>query len=518
MSNSGRHDDENGHTTSKIAFDARAIVNEACNRGVNNFNMNFVNSQSTENGIEEGKDDGNKEFNCGDTHSDGNENDKSPIEMSRGVKYLNEKPNTTSSTNTTSTILITSITPTTTNDTTKSINSTSTIIMTTNSNTPTPTNDDYNYKNYKSYRATNNKICNLNNSNNKKQSNSDDNDDNNKHKSGLVCAIKNARDDDMTSSKWFEGGHKEVMEGKKAKKEEVSEQQQSINHNIKTPQKTKSDFSTVVSQAEGLSGEEKKRKKRKRPRSCAEVNNCIENVQTQEMLMENQRLQGLINGNGKLGGIAGKTFGSANECQEKNGSWRRGGVEGYADDGVMDLAIKRKKISTIETSRDAAEGIVVSATTTTDGTTATAFVAATTTTSFIQTNTSNKDRVYYLTSSENKLTKISKALHRSQYHQVQPAKQTTQQHSLLPSIQRSAVIKTFVCTFPGCDKRFKEAKHLKVHQMQHTDSKPLSCHLCPYSCRQRNSMNWHMKSKHHYEKNVSSDGKTKYFSNDRRVC
>ena len=66
------------------------------------------------------------------------------------------------------------------------------------------------------------------------------------------------------------------------------------------------------------------------------------------------------------------------------------------------------------------------------------------------------------------------------------------------------------CDFPGCDKSFRESKHLRVHCMQHTDERPLKCHLCEYSCRQRNSMNWHMKSKHQLYKCVTADGHTVY--------
>lgn len=66
------------------------------------------------------------------------------------------------------------------------------------------------------------------------------------------------------------------------------------------------------------------------------------------------------------------------------------------------------------------------------------------------------------------------------------------------------------CNFPGCDKSFRESKHLRVHRMQHTDERPLKCHLCEYSCRQRNSMNWHMKSKHQLYKQVTADGRTVY--------
>ncbi len=67
-----------------------------------------------------------------------------------------------------------------------------------------------------------------------------------------------------------------------------------------------------------------------------------------------------------------------------------------------------------------------------------------------------------------------------------------------------------VCDYKGCDKSFREAKHLKVHKMLHTDEKPLKCAQCDYSCRQRNSMNWHMKSKHNMQKQVTPDGRTIY--------
>ena len=71
-----------------------------------------------------------------------------------------------------------------------------------------------------------------------------------------------------------------------------------------------------------------------------------------------------------------------------------------------------------------------------------------------------------------------------------------------------------ICGYHGCDRTFRESKHLKVHRMQHTDEKPLKCELCFYSCRQRNSMNWHMKSKHGMDKHVTPDGRTIYLGND----
>ena len=73
-----------------------------------------------------------------------------------------------------------------------------------------------------------------------------------------------------------------------------------------------------------------------------------------------------------------------------------------------------------------------------------------------------------------------------------------------------ASARPLLCRYPGCTSTFREAKHLRVHAMQHTDERPLACTLCAYACRQRNSMNWHMKSKHQLYKHVTVDGKTVY--------
>ena len=60
--------------------------------------------------------------------------------------------------------------------------------------------------------------------------------------------------------------------------------------------------------------------------------------------------------------------------------------------------------------------------------------------------------------------------------------------------------KSISCTYRGCDRTFSTMKHLRVHMLRHTDERPLKCTLCTYSCRQRNSMNWHMNSTHGYKK------------------
>ena len=54
----------------------------------------------------------------------------------------------------------------------------------------------------------------------------------------------------------------------------------------------------------------------------------------------------------------------------------------------------------------------------------------------------------------------------------------------------------FKCEYPGCDKAFRHSDNLKVHHRQHTGEKPIICSLCPFDCRQKSSLQWHIK-KHH---------------------
>ncbi|ELU07801.1 hypothetical protein CAPTEDRAFT_74545, partial [Capitella teleta] len=86
---------------------------------------------------------------------------------------------------------------------------------------------------------------------------------------------------------------------------------------------------------------------------------------------------------------------------------------------------------------------------------------------------------------------VSKSALRNHVRRVHAKKPVAPVHSavVLDAAGSEALL---FCDFEGCDKSFKEAKHLKVHRMQHTDERPLKCELCFYSCRQRNSMNWHM--------------------------
>ncbi len=59
----------------------------------------------------------------------------------------------------------------------------------------------------------------------------------------------------------------------------------------------------------------------------------------------------------------------------------------------------------------------------------------------------------------------------------------------------------FPCTFGGCDKVFKRKFTMEQHLNIHLNIKPLSCDYCEFACRQRNSMDVHMRT-HHKDKYV----------------
>ncbi|KAL8571217.1 hypothetical protein ACOMHN_010678 [Nucella lapillus] len=49
------------------------------------------------------------------------------------------------------------------------------------------------------------------------------------------------------------------------------------------------------------------------------------------------------------------------------------------------------------------------------------------------------------------------------------------------------------CPLPGCSRQFGTERHLRVHLLMHKDEKPLRCPFCPYRCRQKNALQWHMR-------------------------
>ncbi|NWX93998.1 ZFP91 ligase, partial [Nothoprocta pentlandii] len=49
----------------------------------------------------------------------------------------------------------------------------------------------------------------------------------------------------------------------------------------------------------------------------------------------------------------------------------------------------------------------------------------------------------------------------------------------------------YICEY--CARAFKSSHNLAVHRMIHTGEKPLQCEICGFTCRQKASLNWHMK-------------------------
>ena len=56
--------------------------------------------------------------------------------------------------------------------------------------------------------------------------------------------------------------------------------------------------------------------------------------------------------------------------------------------------------------------------------------------------------------------------------------------------------RSYFCTYSGCPKAFRSPDTLKVHSLQHTNENPVSCEHCPFVCKQKNSLRFHMLKKH----------------------
>lgn len=65
------------------------------------------------------------------------------------------------------------------------------------------------------------------------------------------------------------------------------------------------------------------------------------------------------------------------------------------------------------------------------------------------------------------------------------------QKQLLRHAKHHTDQRDYICEF--CARAFKSSHNLAVHRMIHTGEKPLQCEICGFTCRQKASLNWHMK-------------------------
>ncbi|NWU60328.1 ZN143 protein, partial [Pterocles burchelli] len=56
--------------------------------------------------------------------------------------------------------------------------------------------------------------------------------------------------------------------------------------------------------------------------------------------------------------------------------------------------------------------------------------------------------------------------------------------------------KPYVCTVPGCDKRFTEYSSLYKHHVVHTHSKPYNCNHCGKTYKQISTLAMHKRTAH----------------------
>ncbi|XP_067118033.1 E3 ubiquitin-protein ligase ZFP91-like [Osmerus mordax] len=65
------------------------------------------------------------------------------------------------------------------------------------------------------------------------------------------------------------------------------------------------------------------------------------------------------------------------------------------------------------------------------------------------------------------------------------------QKQLLRHAKHHTDQRDYICEY--CARAFKSSHNLAVHRMIHTGEKPIQCEICGFTCRQKASLNWHMK-------------------------
>ena len=66
-----------------------------------------------------------------------------------------------------------------------------------------------------------------------------------------------------------------------------------------------------------------------------------------------------------------------------------------------------------------------------------------------------------------------------------------------------------MCDWKDCGKAFRHSDNLRVHYRRHTNEKPIKCDKCDFTCRQKSSLQFHMKSRHELAGSAGTSPETK---------